>query len=89
MRGTPKTDAIKVRVARTDTEPSFVDKVRAQHFVERLNRGTGTCALISIDEAVCELDGCHQEPLELLIQRVVLPTPWAYYRLHLPGSSIN
>jgi hypothetical protein len=71
------------------TQSSFVEMIRAQHYIERLNRTTGECALISIDEALRELSGCHKEPLELLIQRVVLRTPWAFYRLRVEGTYLN
>jgi len=68
---------------------AFVELIRAQQQVERLNRSTGELTLISMDEALGELRGCHPEPLELLIQRVTLPTEGAYFRLHVERSYAN
>ena len=89
MRDQPRWGTSRLCPMRRDTEPSFIEMVRAQHQVERLDRSTGACALISIDEAVSELSGCHTEPLELLIQRAILPTPAAFYRLHVKGNYLN
>ena len=89
MRDQPKWAASRLCPMRRDSAPTFLEMVRAQYQVERLNRRTGECSLISIDEAIGELVGFHTEPLEFLIQRAVLPTPSAFYRLHVQGRYVN
>jgi hypothetical protein len=63
--------------------------LRAQHRIERLNQRTGEFTLISIDEALSELQGFHAEPLELLLEGLTLPTPSASYRLFVRWTPAN
>jgi hypothetical protein len=69
--------------------PSFVELIREQYHVERVDRKTGELTLVSIDEALNDLRGCHSEPLEHLLQHVTLAIPWAFYRLHVARTFAN
>jgi len=77
--------------ARTEVgvQPGFVNLIRHQYNVERSNRKTGQTVLVSMDEALDDLRGFHTNPLQLLIQCVNLPTPWAFYRLHFERTYVN
>lgn len=89
MRDDLKWTASRTCLMGRDTAPSFLELVQALHQVERWDRSTGACMLISMDQAVRELSACHANPLELLLQRATLPTPPALYRLHVTETYVN